>query len=224
MKNVFQVNFSLETTGKHENEIRSLLASDITEFIRKQLAVYIRELKEEFSKGLILPTDRPKPQVVSKGKTTINEPAVNKKAFQDHVVTSKVDTRNLTLSESFKVHPDQLWEVLTDAAMVKKWTNGNVKIDLKPQGAFELYGGMVTGVFDEIEPNKKLVMKWRLKSYPSGHFSNVLFTLKDEKDSTRLEIEAKDVPVLQYDDTENGFQRFYIQNIMKTFGFGARIF
>lgn len=55
-------------------------------FVRKQLAVYIRELKEEFSKGLILPTDRAKPQVVLKGKTTIGKEHVDKKAFQNHVV------------------------------------------------------------------------------------------------------------------------------------------
>lgn len=50
------------------------------EFIRKQLGVYIRELKEEFSKGIILPTDKPKPQVITKGKTD-----VDKKSFQNEV-------------------------------------------------------------------------------------------------------------------------------------------
>lgn len=49
------------------------------------MAVYIRELKEEFSKGLILPTDRAKPQVITKGKSNIAHATVDKKTFQNHV-------------------------------------------------------------------------------------------------------------------------------------------
>ena len=44
------------------------------------------ELKTEFSKGLILPTDKVKPQVVTKGKTTTS---VDKQNFQNAVVTEK---------------------------------------------------------------------------------------------------------------------------------------
>ncbi|VDK42245.1 unnamed protein product [Anisakis simplex] len=84
------VTLSLDKSGPHEAEIRQLFNKDVTEFVRKQLAVYIRELKEEFSQGIILPTDRSKPQVVSKGKTTVvtsstSAKAVDKKTFQNHV-------------------------------------------------------------------------------------------------------------------------------------------
>lgn len=34
--------------------------------------------------------------------------------------------------------------------MVKKWSNNDAKLDLKPQGAFTLFGGMVTGEFVKI--------------------------------------------------------------------------
>ncbi|VDL79143.1 unnamed protein product [Nippostrongylus brasiliensis] len=75
------VNVSLDTKGPHEAAIREILNRLGTEKIRAALDVYIRELKEEFSKGLILPTDKVKPQVVTKGKTTV----VDKKSFQNMV-------------------------------------------------------------------------------------------------------------------------------------------
>ena len=82
------VNFTLNTKGAHENEIRHIGNHQLRDFIRKQVGVYIKELKEEFSKGLVLPTDKIKPQVVSTGKTNI----VDKKAFQNEVVKDSKTT------------------------------------------------------------------------------------------------------------------------------------
>ncbi|VDN06110.1 unnamed protein product [Thelazia callipaeda] len=219
----------LSNGGLHEDHIRYLLKNEVAEFLRKQLAVYIRELKEEFSKGLILPTDRPKPQVVCKGKTTLGQKSIDKKAFQNHVVrffleTTNIDTKVLSFSESFKVQPDQLWDLLTKIEMVKKWSNSDAVFDLKPQGSFTLFGGTVTGLFTEIVPFKELVMKWRLKSYPFGFFANITFRLEDKQDCTMLTVEGTDIPVAQFDDTEKGLRRFYIHNIMRTFGLGVPAF
>lgn len=49
-------------------------------FVRNKAEIYIRELKEEFSKGLILPTDKQKAQVLIKEKSNID-----KKSFQNQV-------------------------------------------------------------------------------------------------------------------------------------------
>ncbi|VDM68360.1 unnamed protein product [Strongylus vulgaris] len=150
------VNVSVDTKGPHEATIRQLLNRTGTEKIRAALATYIRELKEEFSKGLILPTDKVKPQVVTKGKTTV----VDKRSFQNMVITDekgdtpkkveKFDVKSVEASESFKVPPDRLFEVLSEPAMVRAWANGNVEWDFKEGGKFTLFGGTVTGTFDKI--------------------------------------------------------------------------
>lgn len=228
---------SLDTPGPHEAEIRHFFNTEVTTFVRNQIAVYIRQLKEEFSKGLILPTDRAKPQVITKGKTNIPHRTVDKKTFQDHVVTSSkkettssrtaagdVEVKTILLSKNFKVQPDRLWEVLTEPELVKKWSNGNAQFDLRPDGEFSMFNSMVTGSFLRIEQNKELDMKWRLKSYPSGHYANVRFILHDEGDSTKMDVEASGVPLAQCDNTGNGIRRFYLQSISRTFGFGAHIF
>uniref|UniRef100_A0A914CUE4 Activator of Hsp90 ATPase homologue 1-like C-terminal domain-containing protein n=1 Tax=Acrobeloides nanus TaxID=290746 RepID=A0A914CUE4_9BILA len=71
--------------------------------------------------------------------------------------------------------------------------------------------------------NKELRMKWRLKKYPEGHFANVNLTLKDQNDSTDLVLKATDVPESNYEETETGFSRYYLQAIGRAFGCGMKI-
>lgn len=77
----------MEKSGVKEEEVRQFLKTEATQFIRKQVEIYLRELKEEFSKGLILPTDKTKPQEIKKNKTVVGV-TINKKSFQDYIVSS----------------------------------------------------------------------------------------------------------------------------------------
>ncbi|MFH4981215.1 hypothetical protein AB6A40_007924, partial [Gnathostoma spinigerum] len=146
------INLTLDNAGDKDEIIRQFFHSDCVKFIRNQLAAYIRELKEEFSKGLILPTANKKPQVLGKGDTCSKLP--DSKSFKNNmVITEKeetksdvgcsndlsgesLDTTTVTVSQTFKVQPDQLWEVLTDPVMVCKWTNCPATIDLRENGNF----------------------------------------------------------------------------------------
>ena len=178
----------LTTRGTHENEIKHIGNHEIRDLIRQQLETYIRELKEEFSKGLILPTEKPKPQVISQGKTNV----VDKRAFQNEVIADKkasqskpvssgpVEVKSFETRETMKVPPERLYEILTQPDLVKAWTNGPAQIDAKSGGSFSLLGGQITGTFDGVKENQELIMKWRLKKYPSNHFAKITMTLKDQ--------------------------------------------
>lgn len=225
---------NLETKGPHEAEIRHMLSKDGLEFVQKQAGVYIRELKEEFSKGLILPTDKNMPQVISKGKTT---QTIDKKSFQNEVVTSTqpkstpvkpsssgdFTVKKLDLTETFKIPPERLFEILTDPGLVKAWSNGG---NIEPQegGQFSLLGGQISGTFTKLLPNEEITAKWRLKKYPDNYFAEVKFTLRDQSDSTDLIVQSEGIPEEHYDDTVTGFSRYYFQNIGRTFGCGLKMF
>uniref|UniRef100_A0A7E4VE68 Aha1_N domain-containing protein n=1 Tax=Panagrellus redivivus TaxID=6233 RepID=A0A7E4VE68_PANRE len=226
-------NLTLSTRGPHEADIRQIVNKEVKELVRKQLTVYIRELKEEFSKGLVLPTGPAKPQVITSGKTTI----VDKKAFQNEVVggtsaakkvepvsTGPVEVSSFESVDSFKVPPERLFEILTDDGLIKAWTNGSGKFDAKKGGAFDLLGGQITGTVEEISANSAVVLKWRLKKYPAGHFAQVTFTLNDKNDSTDLVLQASNVPKEYLEETREGFSRYYIQSIGRTFGCAAKMF
>lgn len=76
-----KINVTIETRGPHESEIRHVLNSTGLEFVRKQSGIYIKNLKEEFSKGLILSTDKPQ-VVIKEGKAN----AFDKRSFQNEVI------------------------------------------------------------------------------------------------------------------------------------------
>ncbi|GMR58115.1 hypothetical protein PMAYCL1PPCAC_28310, partial [Pristionchus mayeri] len=232
------VNTTVSSKSPMEAPIRHLINKKGVEAVRAALGVYIRELKEEFSKGLILPTEKPKAQVVSKNKTTI----VDKKEFMNNVVTdakkpaagdaspafapsSDVPTKSVSCVENFKVPPARLYEVLTQKELVNAWANGSAAVwDLRADGEFALFGGTASGRFLRIEEPRSLEFTWRLKSFPAGHYAHVVFTIKDKGDSTDLTIDANNVPETLADETQNGFSRYYLQAISRTFGYGSRFF
>uniref|UniRef100_A0A1I7XJA0 Aha1_N domain-containing protein n=1 Tax=Heterorhabditis bacteriophora TaxID=37862 RepID=A0A1I7XJA0_HETBA len=222
------INTSLDTKGPHEPNIRQLLNQIGLRKIQDVLATYIRELKEEFSKGLILPTDKVKPQVVSKGKTTL----VDKKSFQNMVITDhkiaglskeNFDVKTVSVSDTFKVTPDRLFEVLSEIKLVQAWANGCVEWDFREGGKFALFGGSVSGMFIRIDVNSEIEVSWRLKSYPEGHYANIIFRLNDEGDSTSLVVTASEVPSHKAEETQNGLMRYYVASIARTFGFSSRM-
>lgn len=153
--------------------------------IRKQLVEYIRSLKEEFSKGLILPKkgEAPvKPDNVSTITSGFNkkihmEPVVSPKATQ---VGCKLDTKSIELTESFQCRAQEFYDALTRIEMVTAFTQGHVKMDVEKGGKFALFGGNVTGEFKELVPGKKIVQYWRYKQWPDQHFSEVTFNIEEK--------------------------------------------
>jgi activator of HSP90 ATPase len=66
--------------------------------------------------------------------------------------------------------------------------------------------------------------KWRLKSWPQNHFSEVTISIKQTKDDTKLSIKQKKVPIREMENTRQGWHRYYFQAIKQSFGFGASLF
>ncbi|ULT91101.1 hypothetical protein L3Y34_009012 [Caenorhabditis briggsae] len=223
------LNTSLDGNGPMAHNVRQVLNKSFVKKIQDVLGIYIRELKEEFSKGLILPTDQVKPQVVTKGKTTV----VDKRQFQNTVIAEKdastsgnevFSTKEVSVSDTFKATPERVFEAITETQLVRGWTNGSIQEwDFKEGGKFALFGGNVTGTFEKIEPSKEIVKKWRLKKYPNNHHATIHFTLKDNGSGTDIKITAKEVPTHLADETQTGLDRYYLTSIARTFGFSQRI-
>lgn len=223
------LNTSLDGNGPMAHQIRQVLNKSFVSKIQDVLAIYIRELKEEFSKGLILPTDQVKPQVVTKGKTT----TVDKRQFQNTVIAEKdastsgnevFSTKEVTVSDTFKATPDRVFEAITVTQFVRGWTNGSIQEwNCEEGGSFALFGNNVTGTFEKIEPNKEIVMKWRLKKYPNNHHATIRITLHDNGSGTDIKFTGKDVPTHLAEETQNGLDRYYLSSISRTFGFSQRM-
>lgn len=58
----------------------------------------------------------------------------------------------------------------------------------KEGGAFVLFNGMIAGTFVKLDPPREIMMKWRMKSYPSNHYATVQITLKDTGSATEMKV------------------------------------
>lgn len=153
------------------------------DLIRNQLAIYISGLKEEFSKGMILPKkDEVKPDQIK-----VLSSGFNKKVNMDPIHTNnkkqtglKIDTQNIKQTHKFQCTAQEIYDALTRIELVRAFTRSDVKLEPIEGGKFELFGGNIIGKFDELVPGKKIVKKWRYKQWPEGHFSSVTISI-DQK-------------------------------------------
>lgn len=226
-----------ESNNENADKLKQFMYNVGRDVIRKQLGTYIKELKEEYSKGLILPRKgcedvttpksegQPKKSAFNTSNTVSStSPTSNNKNGETNTsVGCKMDVKTLTMSENFQCSAFDLYNSLTKPEMVTAFTRGEAKIDPVRGGEFALFGGNIQGKFTELVPEKKICQSWRLKSWPSGHFSNVTIELEQMRDHTQLTLKQSGIPSAEYDTTNTNWKRYYWQSIRQTFGFGPML-
>lgn len=217
---------TIKGSGDEAQRLKAFMHNVGRDEIRKQLKEYIRSLKEEFSKGLILP---------KKGETPIKPDNVstitsgfNKKINMEPVISTqnkqigcKLDTKTIELSESFQCRAQEFYDAMTRIEMVTAFTQGHVKMEAEKGGKFSLFGGNVSGEFRELVPGKKIVQYWRYKQWPDQHFSEVTFNIEEKDDHTLVSLKQDLVPATEVDQTRENWKRYYFDSIKRAFGFGA---
>lgn len=73
-------------------------------------------------------------------------------------------------------------------------------------------------------PEKKLSMRWRMKTWPDEHYSVVTIELEEAEDCTRLTLKQTGIPAGEVDRTKEGWQLNFWQRIKQAFGFEARLY
>ncbi|XP_005301712.2 activator of 90 kDa heat shock protein ATPase homolog 1 isoform X2 [Trachemys scripta elegans] len=163
--------------------------------IRNAMSTYISTLKTEFTQGMILPTVN--------GEQTEPAPQLAAKAEEHKTTASTVTAAPESKPIGVKIP--------------------TCKISLKDiflTSPEELYRVFTT---QEV-PEKQIVMKWRFKSWPSGHFATVTLNFTDKGGETEVRLEGKGIPSSEEERTKQGWQRYYFEGIKQTFGYGARLF
>lgn len=86
----------------------------------------------------------------------------------------------------FKANPQRVYEALLDTKQFSAFTGAPAQIDPQAGGKFSCFGGMITGRNVELIPNERIVQAWRVKVWPEGMYSIVLFELQPTGSGTRL--------------------------------------
>lgn len=202
--------------------------------IRQQLGQYISGLRKEFTQGMILPakdsasdltkldsekSSKPLPEMENMKISPAS--AASSKEVPRPAAGVKIPCKTLTATEEFKCSVNELYRALTDREMVRAFTHNLAQFDAQKGGKFSLFGGNVSGEFTELVPDRRIEMRWRFKTWPDGHYSNVTLELEQKPDGTELRLKQTEIPANNFDQTQEGWQNYYWKSIKQTFGFGA---
>lgn len=231
-----EITVTIDESNDESEALKQFMYNVGRDRVRQQLASYIRELKEEYSKNLILPK---KGDEAGAGNTVANFKDANntRNAAQNIALNSsvaaprlknsgigcKLDVRTLSMTEEFHCSANDLYNALTKPEMVTAFTRAPAKVDAVRGGEFILYGGNVLGKFEELVPEKKIQQSWRLKNWTSGHYSNVVIELEETSSSTMMSLKQTGIPASEFDAMKTNWYRYYWHSIKQTFGFGTSI-
>ncbi|KYM77841.1 Activator of 90 kDa heat shock protein ATPase like protein 1 [Atta colombica] len=219
------IEVTLKDSTDEGEKVKQFLHTKGKDAIREKLKKYVSSLKEEFTKGMILPkkdNDKEKENIsnITSGfniKMQMN--AAMTPTNNNKTANCKISTTTIKQNVKFQCRADEFYNVLSSIEMVQAFTKNPVKLEPKKNGQFELFGGNIHGEFIEITPTK-IIQKWRCKQWPSGHFSDVTIDICEKNDHTEVNLTQSGVPVSEELSTKENWDRYYWDAIKRTFGFG----
>lgn len=124
----FQMTVTIKSSSDEAQRLKAFMHNIGRGEIRKQLQEYIRSLREEFSKGLILPK-KGETQVKPDNVSTITS-GFNKKVNMEPVIAPKdqkkvgckLDMKTIELSEKFQCRAQEFYDAMTRIEMVTAFT------------------------------------------------------------------------------------------------------
>ncbi|KAH8391828.1 hypothetical protein KR215_005257 [Drosophila sulfurigaster] len=234
-----ELTVTIDESNDESETLKQFMYNVGRERVRQQLGVYIKELKEEYSKNLILPkkgddgsggalkdannAKNAAQQKAASGVTSSSSSINSSSNSKSSSVGCKLDVRTLSMCEEFHCNANDLYNALTKPDMVTAFTRAPAKVDAVRGGEFVLYGGNVLGKFEELVPEKKIQQSWRLKNWSSGHYSHVVIELEETSSSTMMTLKQTGIPASEYDAMRTNWHRYYWHSIKQTFGFGSSI-
>uniref|UniRef100_A0A915KUH3 Activator of Hsp90 ATPase AHSA1-like N-terminal domain-containing protein n=1 Tax=Romanomermis culicivorax TaxID=13658 RepID=A0A915KUH3_ROMCU len=224
-----EVNVKMDANDQDSFAVKEVVRKKFSALVKQALAVYIKQLKEEYSKTLILPTKQDLNATIntqsgmSRARNVLNN-VIDKSKKENDVIHGR--SCSLSISETFHCSARDLYNAFTMVEMVQAFTRAAApEFDAQVGGSFKLFNGHIGGKFLSMSPHDKLSFLWRMKNWrPDDHHSQVDLEFKEHDGSTILHLNQREIPDDQVSSTEEGWKRYYFDAIKQTFGFGARIF
>ena len=108
---------------------------------------------------------------------------------------------------------EDVWKALTDPNLIRTWSGADATFRAEPGADYSLWGGDIRGRVLEVEPGVRLVQSWKPDDYPDD--SLVTFLLKPSDHETEVSLTHENVPDWDYDDTNQGWDIYYLGAIKK---------
>lgn len=97
-------------------------------------------------------------------------------------------------------------------------TEAIASIDPRPDGKYQLWGGVVTGHFISLNRPHSIIQSWRTSEFPSYQQSSILsLHFKEYKTGTRLVITHEEIPQQMLQQFRYGWEEFYFPRLQLYF-------
>ncbi len=113
-----------------------------------------------------------------------------------------------------EVSPSDLYNALTNPAMIEIWTGETAVMSTEPESEFSLWDGEITGRNIEFEPDRKIVQRWYF-----GEESDSIVTIKlhPDKQGTKVELHQTNIPDEAYENIAEGWETDYFGSLKELF-------
>ncbi|MBR9704936.1 hypothetical protein GOV12_05980 [Candidatus Pacearchaeota archaeon] len=110
----------------------------------------------------------------------------------------------------FNCNCNDLYNYLINPRKLSKIIGGKVTNTQKVGGKFSAYDGYIFGEIIELDPGKKIVLKWACQDFPDKQFSTVNIIFKGKTPKTcEIDFTHDDVPDELFEDLSLGWNEFY---------------
>lgn len=217
---------NLDVTLHFEDETAGLthfgifLRAAVANTVQAKLSQYIAALKD-FAKDFFYPTQNStvlQAPPVSKARKSIRWQPYEKKS--QHNSTEKcLEGNNLFDTQTFQCLAQEFYRVLTEKEFVQAFTRSDCVLECREGGAFELFDGLVSGCFIQLQPAKHIALKWRLLSWEKEHYSDVVIHIEQKDNCTEVKLSQFRIPNGELGSISGGWKQHYWDNIRSTFGY-----
>jgi uncharacterized protein YndB with AHSA1/START domain len=126
----------------------------------------------------------------------------------------------LKITTEFDVPPEQVYKAWLSSKLHSEMTGVACEISAKVGGKFRAGDGYIEGVTVELEPNRRIVQKWRSKDFPADAPDStveiLLFPIDD--DGCLFQLFHTGLPAGDGDDYLEGWEEHYLEPMREFFG------
>lgn len=228
---VFDVSIIDETASKAP--LKPLIKTKMLPEIRAKLATLGSALVQEHGKDIqhgsgTEPSSQPakttSSNLSSEAKSSTTQ-STAKTVTSTTAGQRSVNTTSITASDEFRTTASELYNTFTDPARIAAFTRAPPRLfeGAHPGGKFSLFGGNISGEFEELKEPTLVVQKWRLGTWAQGHFSRleIKFDQNEVDHVTIMRVEWSGVPIGEEEVVRRNWGEYYVRSIKTTFGFGT---
>ena len=125
---------------------------------------------------------------------------------------------SLKVSCVIPARPDRVYKAWLSSKEHSAFTGGKARVGAKAGGKFTAWDGYISGITVELEPNKRIVQKWRTADFPDSAPDSLLEILVEKSSAgTKLTVKQSMIPRGQGKNYKKGWGDYYFTPMKEYF-------